>query len=65
MEQTKEANVMNEKISKEEKNLIRALVAFASTKGYFPNEYDIAQITDNYNGSHRDAVEEYLDTLKP
>jgi len=56
---------MNEKISKEEKNLIRALVAFASTKGYFPNEYDIAQITDNYNGSHRDAVEEYLDTLKP
>lgn len=55
---------MVQKLTVEEKKLIKAVVGYEKTKGYFPVEYEIMQITGERNTDHRELVEEYLKTLE-
>lgn len=55
---------MKEKLSKEEKNLIKSVIAYWESKGFITvMEYDIMQITGNNNVDHRYLVEDYIKSL--
>lgn len=57
---------MKEKLSKEEKAMIKALVMYDwKVNGYRTTEYSIMHITGNRNIDHRMLVEAYIDEIKP
>lgn len=55
------------KIERYEKLLVKGLLAMYAARGITPNacsvEIDLKNITDNRNTDHRNAVEDYIDTL--